>query len=273
MTDLRILFLGDIFASPGRQAVADYLPEIRNILKPHFVIANGENSAHGFGMTSNIYHELLRSGIDVITGGNHIWDNIDIMNVIDQADQLVRPLNLPENTAGRGYRDFSTPQGTIRVINALGKLFMEPMLGVWEKIDEVVPEGKPEDAGFAAIFIDFHAEASSEKMALANALDGRVSAVIGTHTHVPTADGRILPKGTAYQTDAGMCGVYDSVIGMEIGCSLSRFKIEFPRAKLKPAKGEGMLTGVFFTVGKDGLATNIAPVRYGNGLSQEMPDF
>ncbi len=273
MSDVRILFLGDVFASPGRDAVHKYLPELRRMLRPNLVIVNVENSAHGFGLTGAIYREMLSYGVDIMTGGNHIWDNIDVMTIINDADQLVRPLNMPETTPGKGYRDLILPQGKIRVINLLGKLFMEPMLGVWEKIAEIVPEGKPADFGFAAIFVDIHAEASSEKMALANALDGRVSAVIGSHTHVPTADSRILPFGTAYQTDAGMCGVYDSVIGMDTAGAIERFKLVVPRSRLQYAKGEATVSGVFMVIGENGLAKNIAPVRCGPRLSETIPNF
>ncbi len=268
------LFSGNICSVAGRNAVRDYLPHIKQQLQPDLVIANIENSAHGFGITSKIYRELLEYGIDMMTSGNHMWDNADILTIIDQADRLVRPLNLPDSNPGQGYRDIEVANhGTVRVINALGSLFMHPGPHAWQYLDELIPQSSPREAEFAAIFVDFHAEATSEKLSMAHALDGRISTFVGTHTHVPTADCRILPKGTAYQTDVGMCGTYDSVIGMEMEGAVARMKMQVPKAKLQPAKGDGMIAGILVEIDPYGLASSIAPVRYGPGLSNTMPDI
>ncbi len=274
MTDLRILFLGDVFSVAGRHAVRDYLPHVKQQLQPDLVIVNIENSAHGFGITSKIYHEFLELGVDMMTSGNHMWDNADILTIIDQADRLVRPLNFPDNNPGQGYRDIEVENhGTVRIINAIGSLFMHPGPHAWQYLDELIPQSSPRDADFAAIFVDFHAEASSEKLSVGYALDGRVSAFVGTHTHVPTADYRILPKGTAYQTDVGMCGTYDSVIGMETSATVARMQMQVPKSKMQPAKGDGMISGTLVEIDPYGLASSIAPVRYGPGLSNTMPDM
>ncbi len=272
MADLRLLFLGDIFGAPGRQAVKEYLPYVKEMLQPDLVIANIENSAHGFGINSKIYRELKGNDIDAMTSGNHMWDNVDILTMIDEADCLVRPINLPEHNPGVGYRDFEIAgHGTVRIINALGQLFMNPIQPALPILEDMIPDSVPRDAEFAAIFIDYHAEATSEKMSTAYALDGRITAFVGTHTHVPTADYRILPKGTAYQSDAGMCGVYDSVIGMDSEGAVRRLQGQVPKPKLQPAKGDGMLVGTFITVDPYGLASAIMPVRYGAGLSETIP--
>ena len=273
LSDLRLLFLGDIFGAPGRQAVRDYLPLLKDRLQPDLIIANIENSAHGFGVTSKIYHELKSYGVEVMTSGNHMWDNVDILTIIQDADCLVRPINFPVHHPGVGYRDIEVAgHGTVRIINALGSLFMHPVSSAMPLLEEVIPQSSPRDAEFAAIFVDFHAEASSEKMATANAFDGRISALIGTHTHVPTADCRILPNGTAYQTDSGMCGDYDSVIGMKTENAVARLQDKLPKAKLQPATGDGMIAGAFITIDPYGLAQSIEPVRYGPGLAEHLPN-
>lgn len=269
---MRILFLGDIMGRSGRDGVTKHLPDLKARLKPDIVIANGENAAAGFGITDKIAKEMFALGIDCLTGGNHSWDQKELIGTIDREPRLLRPINYPEGTPGRGHYTHTLPGGKkILIVNVMARLFMEPALddpfAAMEKLMAQHRLGQ----NVQAVFVDFHGEASSEKMALAHVFDGRVSAVIGTHTHVPTADARILPRGTAAMTDAGMCGDYDSVIGMKKELSIWRFTRKIPGERMVPAEGEATVCGCIITTDDaSGLATAIEPVRVGGILKPHI---
>ncbi|GAB6855836.1 TIGR00282 family metallophosphoesterase [Asaia astilbis] len=271
---MRLLFLGDIVGRSGREAVMARLPEWRESLKLDVVVVNGENASHGFGLSSAIATDLFRSGVDVITLGNHAWDKKELLREIDAEPRIIRPLNFPPGTPGQGAYVIVLPNGRkVLVINVMGRLFMDPLDDPFRAVSEFLSRHK---LGMTvhAIIVDLHAETGSEKMAFGHYLDGKVSLVVGTHTHVPTADYRILSKGTAYQTDAGMCGDYDSVIGMGKEASLYRFVRKLPGERLQPAEGEATVCGVFVeTDDKTGLATRIEAVRSGGHLSPSFPLF
>lgn len=269
---MRILFCGDIVGRPGREAVTAKLPGLRRDLKLDFVIANGENAAAGFGITRKICDELFNAGVDVITGGNHSWDQREALSFIDSLPRLLRPHNYPAGTPGRGVGLFPLQDGRkIVIANVMGRLFMDPLENPFTCVDAILAKLRL-GAGTQAIVLDFHAEATSEKMAMAHHVDGRVSLCVGTHTHVPTADHMILSGGTAYQSDIGMCGDYDSVIGMDKTVPVERFRRQLPGERLSVAKGAGTLCAVFVeTDDRSGLAQRIAPVRLGGKLSQAMP--
>jgi len=269
---MRILFLGDIVGRDARDAVIAQLPAIRHDYKIDAVIVNAENAAHGFGVTAQICDDLYKAGVDCITTGNHVWDQREIMAYIDSAPRLLRPVNFPDGTPGRGACIIETARGhKILVVNAMARLFMEAMDDPFMAMDKLCKAyrlGKD----VQAIFLDFHGEATSEKMAMGHFLDGRVSFVVGTHTHVPTADTRILRGGTGYQTDAGMCGSYDSVIGMDADISLSRFIRKIPGEKMRPAEGPVTLCGVLLDVDPvTGLCKHAVPFRTGGQLSAALP--
>lgn len=269
---MRILFIGDVIGRPGRDAVAAHLPDLKMMLAPDVTILNGENSAHGFGITGKICEEFYGMGVDVITTGNHIWDQREIIPYIDRDKKLLRPMNFPEKTPGQGSYIHQLEDGRrIMVVNMMGRLFMDALddpFAIIEKTLSTQAMGRT----VQAIFVDFHAEATSEKMAYGQYLDGRVSCVVGTHTHIPTADAQVLPKGTAYQTDAGMTGDYDSVIGMQKDVPLHRFTRKTPSEKMFPAPGDATVCGIFVvTDDKTGLAKSIEPVRIGGRLKQSIP--
>ena len=269
---MRILFLGDVVGRAGRKAVLSHLPGLRGRLNPDFTIINGENAAGGFGITEAIYRDLRDAGADAVTLGNHAFDQREALVFIERAEALVRPLNYPDGTPGRGALVKDARNGArVLVINAMGRIFMDPLDDPFAAIDRELA-ACPLGAGCDAVVVDFPAEASSEKQALAAHLDGRASLVVGTHTHVPTADHRVLPGGTAYMTDIGMCGAYDSVIGMDKAEPLNRFLHKIPSARFEPATGEGTVSGVFVETGSDGLATRIAPVRVGGVLEEVVPE-
>ena len=271
---MRILFLGDVVGRSGRDAVSRYLPELIETLKTDFVIVNGENAAHGVGITDKICAELYEAGADCITTGNHVWDKKEIMSYIDGDPRLVRPLNFPPGTPGKGVYEATLPDGRkIVVMNAMGRLFMEVLDDPFRMLHEAL---RSYTLGVAAhaIFVDFHAEATSEKLAMGHYLDGRISGIVGTHTHVPTADCQILPKGTAYQTDGGMCGDYNSVIGVKVDVPIHRFTRKTPSDKMSPADGEGSVCGTFIvTDDKTGKAKAVAPVRVGPILQNNIPEI
>jgi metallophosphoesterase (TIGR00282 family) len=222
---MNILFIGDIFASPGRRIVADHLQDIVRTNAIDLTIANGENAAGGFGITPSIAEDLLGLGIDVITTGNHIWDKREIYDYLDRQPRLLRPANYPE-APGRGVYTLQARNGVpCAVLNLQGRTYMPATECPFRKADQLLAALDP---AIKVKFLDFHAEVTSEKVAMGWYLDGRVSAVVGTHTHVPTADTRILPGGTAYQTDCGMTGPYDSVIGVETGVIIKRFLTSLP---------------------------------------------
>ncbi len=265
---MRLLFCGDLVGRSGRQALADHLPDLRRRLALDFVIANGENAAGGFGITEKICAEILDLGVDVITGGNHSWDKREAMAFIDRQPRLLRPQNYPSGTPGRGAAVFPAAGGRkVMVLNVMGRTFMDPLDDPFACVEQALSRQRL-GGTVDAIVVDLHAEATSEKMAMGHFVDGRVSLCIGTHTHVPTADAMVLPGGTAYQTDAGMCGDYDSVIGMDKAVPLARFTRKLPTERLSAAAGEGTLCGVFVeTDDKTGLARRVEPVRAGGRLS------
>lgn len=271
---MRLLFLGDVVGRPGRQALAAHLPDLRRRLGLHCVVVNGENAAGGFGITEAIYQEFLDAGADAVTLGNHAFDQREAMVFITRADRLVRPANFPRNTPGRGSALIELADGRrVLVVNIMGRIFMEALDDPFRIVKKHV-EACPMGLGCDAVVVDVHAEATSEKQAMGYFLDSQVSLVVGTHTHVPTADHRILPGGTAYQSDAGMCGTYDSVLGMAIDEPVRRFVEKTPGSRLEVADGPGALSGVAVeTDDRTGLAVKIAPLRLGPGLAPAFPDF
>ena len=273
---MRILFLGDIVGRSGRDAVAAALPGLRARLAPDLVVINAENASHGFGLAPEMARALFAVGADVLTLGNHAWDRKEIIPFIETEPRLIRPLNHPPGTPGRGAAVVEVPGGRrALVLNLLGRLFMEPCDDPFRAAQaELARHSLGAGGSVQAVVIDIHAEASSEKAALAHSFDGRASLVIGTHTHVPSADHQILEGGTAFMTDAGMCGDYDSVIGMQKGAASLRFWRKVPAERLAPAEGEATLCGVLVeTDDSTGLATRIAPLRMGGRLSQAMPEM
>ncbi|MCY9376690.1 MULTISPECIES: 2',3'-cyclic-nucleotide 2'-phosphodiesterase [Bacillus] len=241
---MRILFIGDVVGSPGRDMVKEYVPKLKTKYKPHFTIINGENAAHGKGLTEKIYHSLIQSGADAITMGNHTWDKKEIFDFIDDVPNLVRPANFPEGTPGKGITYVKANGKELAVMNLQGRTFLPPLDDPFLKADELIAEASKRTP---YIFIDFHAEATSEKLALGWYTDGRASAVVGTHTHVQTADNRILPKGTAYITDVGMTGPYDGILGMDRETIIKRFKTNLP-VRFTVAEGKTTLSGVVIDI-------------------------
>lgn len=268
---MRLLLCGDVVGRSGRTVVVEHMPRLRRELALDFVVANGENAAHGFGITDKICEELYACGVDVITTGNHVWDKREIIPYIERDARLLRPLNFPQGTPGNGHGVFALAGGRkVLVINAMARLFMDALDDPFAGIDRLLAEHPL--GGVDAILVDFHGEASSEKMSMGHFCDGRASAVIGTHSHVPTADAQVLPKGTAYMTDAGMCGDYDSVIGMQKAAAVARFLRKMPGERLQVAEGEGTLCAAFIeTDDFTGLARTIAPLRLGGRLQPHWP--
>ena len=260
---MRVLFIGDIVGRKARNFAQKKIVELKDQLQLDAVIVNVENAAGGFGVTPSICDDFFSAGADVLTTGNHIWDKREIISYISKSDRLLRPLNMIKGTPGLGMTIIKVNTGTIGVANIMTNLFMTRTEPVFEKIPDILKYMKlNENVNFS--LVDVHGEASSEKMAIANALDGKVSAVVGTHTHVPTADHQILEKGTAYITDVGMSGDYNSVIGMEKEAAISRF--QYPNNKqprLTVADGPPTLCGVVINTKKNGLAESIKPIRIG----------
>lgn len=269
---MRILYCGDVVGAAGRQVVLQHVPVLRTRLRLDFVVVNGENAAHGFGITARMCDEFYKAGVDVITLGNHAWDKREIITHIDNETRLLRPLNYPAGTPGRGAAVYDVLGGRkVLVVQVMGRLFMEALddpFAILEALLHQYPLGRK----VQAIIVDVHGEATSEKMALGHFIDGRVSLVVGSHTHVPTADAQILPHGTAYQTDAGMCGDYNSVIGLVKEQPLLRFTRKMPTEHLHPAEGEGTLCGIYVETNEvEGRARLIQPVRLGGRLQQAFP--
>lgn len=272
---MRLIFLGDVVGRSGRDVVQRELPRLKEKFRPDIVVVNGENAAHGFGITEEIFKTLSEAGADVVTLGNHSFDQREALVFIARTPRMLRPVNYPAGVPGSGTALVETASGRrVLVINAMGRVMIEPGL------DDPFPavgreiEACPLGSGCDAILIDFHAEATSEKMAFAHYCDGRASLVVGTHTHIPTADCQILPGGTAFMADAGMCGDYDSVIGMNKEEPISRFLRKLPVERMRPAEGPATLCGVAVeTDDRTGLAVKIAPIRCGGRLSQTEPDF
>lgn len=269
---MRILFIGDIVGRSGRDAFVQQLPELKEKLKPDVIIVNGDNAAHGFGISTKICEEFYELGVDCITGGNHIWDQREIIPFITREERLLRTENYPKGVPGKGHYLKTLADGRkILILHLMGCLFMEDLESPFRVADEILSRYTL-GSNVNAIFVDIHAEATSEKMALAQYLNGRVSAVVGTHTHMPTADLQILSKGTGYQTDAGMTGDYDTVIGMKFDVPVQRFTKKFSTERLSPGDQEGTLCGTFvITDDKSGQTKFIEPVRMGPRLMNHIP--
>ena len=262
---MRVLFLGDIVGRAARQAVIEQMPGLRAELGCDFVVVNCENAAGGFGVTPKICEALFDAGVDVLTTGNHVWDKPEIIPYIDTQPRLLRPLNMPEGTPGKGVVTHTNAAGKrLTVINAMTNLFMAANDPVFAALDgALVCQKLGRDADF--ILVDVHGEATSEKMALGHMVDGRASMLVGTHTHVPTADYRILPGGTAYQTDSGMCGDYDSVIGMNKEAATDRFTGR-GNSRLSVALGAVTLCGLLVESDSGGMARSVRALRRGGDL-------
>ncbi|HEY6434337.1 MAG TPA: TIGR00282 family metallophosphoesterase [Acetobacteraceae bacterium] len=269
---MRILFVGDVVGRTGRMAVAAALPGLRARLRIDLAVVNAENASHGFGLGPDMAEALFAAGADVLTLGNHAWDRKEVIPYIAEHPRLLRPLNFPPGTPGAGHVVVELADGRkALVLQAMGRLYMEaldcPFRGTAELLGKYKLGGNVQ-----AIVGDFHAEATSEKMAYGHSFDGRVSLVVGTHTHCPSADHQILPGGTAFQSDAGMSGDYDSVIGMQKETATIRFWTKMPTERLSPAEGECTVCGLFVeTDDRTGLARSVAPLRAGGRLSQVMP--
>lgn len=258
---MRIIYCGDVVARAGREAVYDNLGRLRGEYKADVIIINVENAAHGFGATPGICREFLDRGADVLVTGNHVWQQRELIPFLNDCKKIVRPLNYPSSLPGRGFCEFELANGKrILIIQLLGRLFMEAVDCPAQAIDNLLKSytlGRNIDA----IFVDIHAEATAEKVSVGHYLDGRVSAVIGSHTHIPTADATIRDKGTAYLTDVGMCGDYNSAIGFEKEEPMCRLTRKYTGGRLVPSKGAGTLCGVLIeTDDKTGLATNIETI-------------
>jgi hypothetical protein len=257
---LRILFVADVFGVPGRRIVEERLPALREELAIGFCVVNGENAADGAGITPRIADRLLGAGADVITLGNHVWRRPEIGPYLADSERVIRPANLGSTAPGRGWTTAIADDGTpVAVVNLLGRLFLDPPIEPFEVVDDIVDEAR---AAAPVVIVDFHAEATSEKVALARWLDGRVTAVIGTHTHVQTNDARVQPGGTAAITDAGMTGPHDSVIGVDADLAIARMRTGMP-VRFRPAEGGVRLEGVL--VESDpatGRSTKCEPLRF-----------
>ena len=273
---MRLAYFGDVVGKPGRAAVLDHVPDLRRRLSLDFVVVNAENAAGGFGLTEAIAGDFFNAGADCLTLGDHAWDQREAMTYIEREPRLLRPLNYPQaaNAPGKGAHVFVLPDGRrVGVVQLQGTVFMKQQLENAFQHADLALDSMPLGMAVDALIVDMHCEATSEKMAMGHYCDGRASLVVGSHTHVPTADLMILEIGTAYQTDAGMCGDYDSVIGMKKENSITRFATQLPGERYAPALGEGTLCGVYVeTDDRTGLATRIEPVRLGGRLSACVPE-
>ena len=266
---MKILFLGDIVGRSGRQAVIDGLAPLRSRLGLDFVVINGENATSGAGLSPAHARQMLDAGADCLTLGDHAFDQKDMLTFIEQESRIIRPLNYAKAAPGRGLRIFNAPGGRkVLVAQVLGQVFMKrPFDDPFSAVEQVL-KTHPLGATVQATILDMHAEATSEKMAMGHWCDGGASLVVGTHTHVPTADAMILPKGTGYQTDAGMCGAYHSVIGMDKAEPMRRFITGMSKGRFTPADGPATLSGVMVeTDDRTGLTKNIAMIRDGGVLA------
>lgn len=254
---MRILFVGDVVGSPGRDMLKAYLPRLKSKYKPTLTIINGENSAAGKGITEKIYKQMLEVGAQVVTLGNHTWDQRELIEVIDNCEYLIRPANFPEEVPGKGYKIIKVNQLEVAVISIQGRTFLPPLDCPFKTVEKLINEIKKRTP---IIFVDFHAEATSEKQAMGWFLDGKVSAVVGTHTHVQTADARILPNKTAYITDVGMTGPYDGILGVEREAVLKRFLTQLP-VRFEVAEGREQLNAVIIDIDqKSGNANAIKSI-------------
>lgn len=263
---MRILFIGDVVGSPGRNMVTTYLPKLKQKYKPNVTIINGENAASGKGITEKIYKKFLEEGANIVTLGNHTWDQRELIEVIDDLPKLIRPANFPEEVPGKGYAIIKVNDVEVGVINLQGRTFLPALDCPFKKADEIITKIKKRTP---IIFVDFHAEATSEKQAMGWYLDGKVTAVVGTHTHVQTADYRILPKKTAYITDVGMTGPYDGILGMERESVLKKFLTNLP-VRFEVTNGREQLNAVLIELdSKTGHATSIKPIN----INEDHPFF
>ena len=271
---MRLAFFGDVVGRSGREGLATHLPGLRRRLGLEFVIVNAENAAAGFGITENTARDLFNAGADCLTLGNHSWDQKEALTYIVREPRLLRPLNYPAfaDAPGRGVQLFTTDRGHhVLVMNVLGRIHMDALDDPFAAVDREL-EACPLGVAADAIVVDIHAEATSEKMAMGHFCDGRASLVVGTHTHVPTADHQILPGGAAYQSDAGACADYDSVIGNQKDEPIRRFTTRISQGRFKPAEGEATVCGLYLeTDPATGLARRIEPIRVGGRLSQTVP--
>ena len=262
-----ILFVGDVVGSPGREMIKEHLPALKRKYHPQLTIVNGENAAGGRGITEQIYKQFLEAGANAVTLGNHAWDNKDIFEFIETAKYLVRPANFPDNTPGNGLIFIRMNSLEVAIINLQGRTFMPPLDCPFKKVDELIAIAKKRTN---IIFVDFHAEATSEKQAMGWYVDGKVSAVIGTHTHVQTADHRILPNGTAYMTDVGMTGPYDGILGMEREAVIKKFITALPSRFEVPKTGRKQLSACLINVdNQSGKALNIKTIL----INDDQPMF
>jgi hypothetical protein len=270
---MRLLFLGDVVGRAGRSALAERLPALRTAWGLDFVVVNGENATSGAGLSPEHARALFAAGADCVTLGDHAFDQKEMLAAIDAEPRLIRPINFAKAAPGRGFRLFALADGRkVLVAQVLGRVFMKrPFDDPFSAIEPVL-KAHPLGGLAQAAIVDMHCEATSEKVAMGYWCDGRASAVIGTHTHVPTADARILAKGTAFQTDAGMCGDYDSVIGMDKDEPMRRFVTGMPKERFAPANGPGSLAGLYLeTDDRTGRATKVAMVRQGGLLAEAAP--
>jgi len=271
---MRFAFFGDVVGRSGRDGVTDHLPDLRRRLGLEFVVINAENAASGFGITENTARELFAAGADCLTLGNHSWDQREALTYIVREPRLIRPANYPilSDAPGRGAQLFETERGhRVLVVNLLGRVHMDAMDDPFAAVDREL-DACPLGAAADVVIVDMHCEATSEKMAMGHYCDGRASLVVGTHTHVPTADAQILNGGTAYQTDAGACADYDSVIGNQKDEPLRRFTTKISGGRYKPAEGPATVCGVFVeTDPATGLARRIEPIRVGGRLAETIP--
>ncbi|TYB84866.1 TIGR00282 family metallophosphoesterase [Oceaniovalibus sp. ACAM 378] len=270
---MRILFLGDVMGRAGRAAVTGRLAKLRADWRLDFVVVNGENATNGAGLSAEHAKALLEAGADVVTLGDHAFDQKDMLQFAETEPRIIRPLNFSKSAPGRGARVFAAPGGRkVLVAQVLGQVFMKrPFDDPFSAIEPVL-KAAPLGAQVNAALVDIHCEATSEKMAMGHWCDGKASIVVGTHTHVPTADAMILPRGTAYQSDAGMCGDYDSVIGMDKAEPMNRFITGMPRARFTPAAGEATLAGLYVeTDDATGKALRVVAVREGGRLQSSTP--
>jgi hypothetical protein len=258
---LIVLFFADVVGKPGRDLLLNRLPDLRKSYRADAVVANGENVTDGTGIKPAHAESLLAGGVDVITTGNHIWRQRDVYPYLDEQPRVIRPFNFLSTNPGRGVTVVDTPAGRLGVLNLSGDLYMFPARSPFDAVDEALEQLH----GVRNIIVDLHAEATSEKVAMGWHLDGRVSAVIGTHTHVRTADARVLPGGTAYMTDAGMCGPRDSVIGVKKELVLERLLTQLP-VRFEVAQGDVWLEGAAIEIGPEGRALSIRPFEVGAGL-------
>lgn len=272
---MRILFLGDMVGRSGRTAVFEQLPGLVSDYALDFVIVNGENAAGGFGITDTIFQSTIDAGADVVTTGNHVWDQKEALSVAARESRFLRPANYPSGTAGRGMGVYEARNGArVMVSNIMGRVFMHPDLDDPFSCAAAQLENGGLGQVFDAVIFDFHAEATSEKMCFGHFVDGKASLVVGTHTHMPTADHHIMEGGTAYMSDAGMCGDYNSSLGMDKEEPLNRFLSKVPKNRFEAANGEATLCGVCVeTSDRTGLAEKVAPLRRGPILSETMPDW